>query len=302
MLTSLLRSLLGSHSPPLPQGEPVATGVRWSHVELREWRHGLVAYNRNDQYVGRSLQVYGEYSELEVEFLAAWLRPGDVVLEAGANIGPVTVPLARAVGPHGRVFAYEPQRLVFQLLCCNLALNELDNVVARPNALGARPGTARVPVIPPSQAHNFGGVKLAAGAASGEEVPVERIDDLGLEACRLVKVDVEGMEAEVLEGARATIARLRPLLYLENDRAERSRALIELVQSLGYRAFWHLPPLFNPANFAGRAENLFGNIASANMFCVPTESPLRVTGLAEVAGPDDTWAGKAASGGVTRDG
>ena len=302
MLPSLLRSLFGSAAGPVPEGEPVAPGARWSNLELREWRHGLVAYNRNDQYVGRSLQVYGEYSELEAQFLAAWLRPGDVVLEAGANIGPVTVPLARAVGPGGRVLAYEPQRLVFQLLCCNLALNELGNVVARPHALGARPGTARVPVIPLSQAHNFGGVALSTDTEGGEQVPVEHVDDLGLEACRLVKVDVEGMEAEVLEGARATIGRLRPLLYLENDRAERSRALIELVQSLGYRAFWHLPPLFNPDNFAGRADNLFGNIVSANMFCVPAESQLRLAGLAEVTGPDDTWLGKPASRAVTRDG
>ena len=130
MLPSLLRSLFGSAAVPAPEGEPVAPGARWTHLELREWRHGLVAYNRNDQYVGRSLQVYGEYSELEAQFLAAWLQPGDVVVEAGANIGPVTVPLARAVGPEGRVYAYEPQRLVFQLLCCNLALNELGNVVA----------------------------------------------------------------------------------------------------------------------------------------------------------------------------
>jgi FkbM family methyltransferase len=280
----------------------VAPGARWSHVELREWRHGLVAYNRNDQYIGRSLQAYGEYSEFEVQFLTAWLRPGDVVLEAGANIGPITVPLARAVGPEGRVLAYEPQRLVFQLLCCNLALNELANVVARPNAVGARAGTVLVPVIAPSQAHNFGGVALSSDAAGGERVAVEAIDDLELEACRLVKVDVEGMEAEVLEGARATIARLRPLLYLENDRADRSRDLIALVQSLGYRAFWHLPPLFNPGNFAGRAENLFGNIVSVNMFCVPAESMLRLAGLTEVAGPDDTWSGKPPSLGVTRDG
>ena len=302
MLPSLLRSLFGANSAPAPEGEPVAAGARWSHLALAEWRHGLVAYNRNDQYIGRSLQAYGEYSELEVQFLAAWLRPGDVVLEAGANIGPVTVPLARAVGPEGRVFAYEPQRLVFQLLCCNLALNELGNVVAQPSALGARAGVARVPAIPPSQSHNFGGVALSTGADSGEQVAVERIDDLGLDACRLVKVDVEGMEAEVLEGARATIARLRPLLYLENDRADRSRALIALVQSLGYRAFWHLPPLFNPENFAGRTENLFGNIVSVNMFCVPAELPLRLAGLTEVAGPDDTWSGKPASRGVIRNG
>ena len=164
-----------------------------------------------------------------------------------ANIGPVTVPLARAVGPAGRVYADEPQRLVFQLLCAEPGVElELGNVVAQPRALGAQSGTTRVPAIPASQAHNFGGVALSADAADGEPVAVERIDDLGLAACRLVKVDVEGMEAEVLAGARETIARLRPLLYLENDRAEHSRALIELVRSLGYRAFSAPAAAFQP--------------------------------------------------------
>jgi len=301
MLASLLRSLLRPHAARAPRREPVVAGAKWSYVGLSEWRYGLIAYNRNDEYIGRSLATYGEYSQFEVEFLTAWLRPGDVVLEAGANIGPVTVPLARAVGPTGCVYAYEPQRLVFQLLCANLALNELGNVVAQPRALGAQAGTARVPAIPPSQAHNFGGVALSADAG-GEPVSMERIDDLGLADCRLVKIDVEGMEAEVLAGARETIARLRPLLYLENDRADRSPPLIGLVQSLGYRAFWHLPPLFNPDNFAGRAENLFGNTGSVNMFCVPAESGLHLAGLTEVAGPDDTWSDKPASRGVIRSG
>jgi FkbM family methyltransferase len=302
MLQSLLRSLFGSDAAPAPEGQSVSARARWTHVELREWRYGLIAYNRNDQYVGRSLQAYAEYSEIEVGFLTTWLRPGDVVIEAGANIGPVTVPLARAVGPEGRVFAYEPQRLVFQLLCCNLALNEIGNVVARPHALGARTGTARVPVIPPSLAHNFAAVELSARVGGGEPVPVERIDDIELAACRLIKIDVEGMEEDVLAGARATIARLRPLLYLENDRTDRSPALIGLVNALGYRAFWHLPPLFNPGNFARNAENLFGTIVSANMFCVPAEFDLRPGGLTEVAGPHDTWQGKPVSLGAMRDG
>lgn len=107
MLPSLLRSLLRPNAAPAPEGEPSAAGARWSCVELREWRYGVIAYNRNDQYIGRSRAAYGEYSQFEVEFLTAWLRPGDVVLEAGANIGPVIVPLARAVGPAGRVHAYE---------------------------------------------------------------------------------------------------------------------------------------------------------------------------------------------------
>ena len=61
---------------------------------------------------------------------AALIEPGDVVVDVGADIGALTVPLARAVGPAGRVLAFEPQPTVFQNLCANLALNDLLHVQA----------------------------------------------------------------------------------------------------------------------------------------------------------------------------
>jgi hypothetical protein len=138
-------------------------------------------------------------------------------------------------------------------------------------------------------AGNFGGTSVGE---QGEPVAMEKIDDLGLAACRLIKADVEGMEVQVLEGARETIARARPLLYVENDRLDRSPQLIALVRSLGYRAWWHLPPLYNPANYARNPANVFRGIASANLFCAPEESGLRLPELAEVAGVTDTWQDK----------
>jgi FkbM family methyltransferase len=297
MLGSLLRSLFrpavggAGADARAPEGHPppalVASGA--DYLRVRRCRHGLMAYSRHDEYIGRSLELYGEFSEIECGFLARWLRADDVVIDAGANIGALTVPLARAVGRGGRVIAYEPQRVVFQLLCANVALNELTQVETRRAALGARAGSARVPCPSPRVPGNFGGTRVGE---QGEPVAVETIDDLGLAACRLIKADVEGMEAHVLEGARATISRARPLLYLENDRLDRSPQLIALVRALGYRAWWHLPPLYNPANYARNGANVFRGIASANMFCTPEESGIRPAELAEVAGPEDTWQGK----------
>ncbi len=269
--------------------EPALVASGADYLRVRRCRHGLMAYNRNDEYIGRSLELYGEFSEIECRFLVRWLGADDVVIDAGANIGGLTVPLARAVGPGGRVIAYEPQRFVFELLCANAALNELTQVEPRRAALGARAGSVRVPCLSPRVAGNFGGTSVGE---QGDPVAVERIDDLGLAACRLIKADVEGVEADVLEGARETIARARPLLYVENDRLDRSPQLIALVRSLGYRAWWHLPPLYNPANHARNPANVFRGIASANMFCVPEESELQLAELAEVAGVADTWQGK----------
>ena len=164
------------------------------------------------------------------------MRPGDVVVEAGANIGVHTLPLAKRVGPGGRVYAFEPQRLVFQTLCANAALNGLTNVDCRQAACGADRGEILVPEFDFSAANNFGGLSLGRHA-QGERVPVVTIDSLALPACRFIKADVEGMELQVLKGARETIARCRPVLYVENDRADSSPALIAYLLSLGYRLY-----------------------------------------------------------------
>jgi Flp pilus assembly protein TadD len=111
-------------------------------------------------YIGRSLERYGEFSEGECDLLRQMVRPGQVVVEAGANIGAHTLVLSQLVGPAGRVYAFEPQRVVFQILCGNLALNGCLNVVCREVALGDQPGQLRVPPIDYQRENNFGGVEL----------------------------------------------------------------------------------------------------------------------------------------------
>ncbi|MDZ4737128.1 MAG: FkbM family methyltransferase [Rhodospirillaceae bacterium] len=251
---------------------------------LRQCRHGPMLFNRRDLYIGCSLEAYGEFSEGEIIVLSQLLRPGAVIVEAGSNIGAHTVPLARIAGPSGFVYAFEPQRLAFQLLCANVALNALANVSACCEALGRATGTAHVPQLRPDIEQNFGGVAIEHQAA-GEKVPVTTIDSLGLKRLNLVKADVEGMEQSVLEGGRETIERLRPILYLENDRRDHSPALIRLIESLGYRAWWHSPPMYNPHNFFGTTRDLLPGAISLNLLALPADRRAEIN-LEPVAGPD----------------
>ena len=199
------------------------------------------------------------------------LAPGNVVLDIGANIGAHTLFFAKAVGPQGAVLAFEPQRVVFQTLCANMALNSITNTRCQQAALGEERGSLLVPPLDYSRQDNYGGLGLG-GFQEGEEVQVLRLDDFALPHCRLLKVDVEGMELSVLKGGQGLIARHRPLLYVENDRQENSAALIRFIASLGYDLYWHCPYLYNPDNCFGNSENVFPNIVSFNMFCVPTSS------------------------------
>jgi FkbM family methyltransferase len=244
--------------------------------QLVRGRHGLFIANRNDKYVGRSLIEYGEFSELEWHVLARYCRPGDVVAEVGANVGAHTVTLAKAVGERGRVIAVEPQPVLFQMLCANVALNCLLNVDAMNCGCSARADvTFVVPGLDYGTENNFGGIALeqARAAVCARPVRMEPLDRVleGYQRLDLVKVDVEGMEEDVLASGAATIGRFRPVLYVENDRIEKSRSLIDAIRAMGYRMWWHAPPLFNPQNFFGNPRDLFPRECSFNMVCVPQE-------------------------------
>jgi FkbM family methyltransferase len=251
-------------------------------------RHGWMLYNRHDTYIGRSLELYGEFSEAENDLFQQILQPGSVVVEAGANIGAHTVVLARSAGPQGAVYAFEPQRVIFQLLCANLALNGHTHVVCRCEALGDAAGTINVPHLDYRVSANFGGLQLG-GEGPGEKVPVSTIDSLQLKRCNLIKVDVEGMELAVLRGAAETIERCRPVLYVENDRLQNSPPLIEYLMSLGYLLYWHLPPLYHPANYFHNPQNVFGKIVSSNMLCVHRSVRSSISGLKPIQRADEHW-------------
>jgi FkbM family methyltransferase len=250
--------------------------------QLTKGRDGYYLYNRNDEYIGRAIEKYGEYSALEMRLLERLCASGDIVLDVGANIGAHSVALAKRVGPSGRVLAFEPQRLVFQALCASVALNSLANVECYWAAVGSGDGRIIVPELDPNRRSNFGGVSLP-GAPQAFPVDCVTLDRfVSLPRVRLIKVDVEGMEAEVLLGGRRLIEEFKPTLYVENDRLEKSEALMRLIDSLGYRMFWHLPPLFNPDNFYAEKENSYPGIVSVNILGIHRDVDIALEGFSEI--------------------
>ncbi len=249
-------------------------------------RDGFFVANENDMYVGRALIKYGEYSQLEMDLLRQIVAPGDVAADVGANIGAHTVGIAKLVGQAGRVLAFEPQSVIFQNLCANVSLNSITNVDTFHCGLGDVPDTIKIPRYRYDQPFNYAGIGLDGNVDQGTAVEVKTFDDVFSYArLKLIKIDVEGMEENVLRGARQSIAKFKPVLYLENDRADRSERLIELVMEMGYRLWWHLPPLFNPNNFFGETENIFPNVASLNMLCLHKDVPADLPQFTEILEP-----------------
>jgi FkbM family methyltransferase len=255
------------------------------HMVLHQCRHGYIISNKHDAVIGRSLQVYGEWCEGELQLLGQLLQPGDVVLDVGAHIGTHTIFFADKVGPEGWVFAFEPQRIPFQTLCANITLNALTNVTALQKAAGAAHGQIATPELDPTVRTNFGAVALK-DYSRGIPIDMIPIDSLELDRCNLIKADVEGMERNVLEGAQETIQRCKPILFLENNRSETSGPLLEAVFDAGYMAYWHFTDYFNPENYTGHEKDFVGTAMETNILCVLDE--ISVAEHMKVTGADDT--------------
>ena len=257
--------------------------------QLVKSRHVWFLASPHDVYLGRALLTYGEYCEKEWDALEAMMRPGKDAIEVGANIGTHTVTMARKLAGMGRrLLAVEPQPVVFQAMCANLALNGLFNVSAENVACSGQSGWVTFEAPDYRQVANLGGVSMREDGIGSNRVRSMKVDDMVTEDfdVGLIKIDVEGFEQKVLEGATATISRFRPYIYVENDRLDRSKSLIEWLWAVDYNLWWHIPPLFNPENFAGNKENIYGNTASFNMMCIPKEVAADIGGLAPVVDSD----------------
>jgi len=165
--------------------------------------------------LGLSLYRYG-FCSPESRLLPKLLRPGDVFVDGGANIGLFSFIAAVAVGPTGQVLACEPGPETMAMLRANAAENEFGTLVLREVALSDRPGRTRFTIFEPGS----GLASFAPGIDGGRQidVAVTTLDALSEDLpvrVAVVKLDIEGAEAKALRGATALIARQRPILLIE---------------------------------------------------------------------------------------
>lgn len=265
--------------------EGILTTVNLKCISIDACRHGNMVWPRADGTIGRALALYGEFAEGENRLMARYVRPGDVVVDVGANLGTTVLPLAKAVGASGQVIAFEPQPLMAQCLHTTLSLNECFNVRIMSAALAASPGWARIPAPDVAQGGNYGAMALGN---EGLPVPVMCLDELELTACALLKVDVEGFEWPVLQGASGHLLRLRPVLYLEAKRIPGTAAYLRWLMDNGWRCYWHFAFFYRADNFRGNAENVFGTTGDMNVLAVPAGAN-PPDNLPEIASPDEDW-------------
>lgn len=202
---------------------------------------GPMLANRYDYYrdmdgngfrgVGLDLMEDGEHRGSEVALCLDLIvkrrrlfGDGVIVVDVGANIGTHTIPWARAMHDWGEVIAIEPQERIFYALAGNICMNNCFNARAIWAAATEMSGSMVIPVLDHQQPANFGGLSLMEWnrydqpqAVGKVEIKTISIDDLKLQRLDFIKIDVQGMETDVLRGAKETITRCQPIIVIEVD-------------------------------------------------------------------------------------
>lgn len=178
--------------------------------------------------IGAAIALTGVYEFAPTELVKAYLQPGDVFVDVGANIGYYTLLAGARVGTTGRVLAFEPYAPVRERLLRNIALNQLNNIEVIASCVGS--STGRIFLAAPQLASNAGTATMQDSFSAGSvEVGVVRLDEaMAGRGAALIKVDVEGHEAAVFAGADGLLrSEHAPTILFESFRVTEDAAILE---------------------------------------------------------------------------
>lgn len=246
-----------TRAPMLSPDNNGSPGFRAGPCAVAETRAGIVQYWPDDSTIGTSIERYGEYLQGQLDALARWIAPGATILEVAAGAGIHALSLAREIGSSGHLLLDEADPLRRQVLEQNLRANGVKNFTV----LKYRGAAAE-----------------NRDYAEGPQTPGhETIDDLRLESLDWIKVNDGVDPVRVLEGAAATLWRLRPKLFVAARDGEMLDALAACVRDAGYQPFKLETPLFNADNFNLRSIDVFEGKTSLTLLAVPEETEVDVS-------------------------
>ena len=185
----------------------------------------------------------GEYERFELDMFEELIRPGQTVIDVGANIGVHSILASKNVGTKGQVYSFEPVKDNIESLKNNLKLNKANNVIVTEALVGSKSAKKEKIYIQPN---SVGTHSVLSPSDKFEEMPIVSLDDFvkttSVKNVDLIKIDVEGYEGFVLEGARKLLKQQKPILFMEFDVAmlakssyDKNKILDDLFKLYPYR-------------------------------------------------------------------
>ena len=230
---------------------------------LTSTNHGTMIVNKNDfnsnksfQYgVGHQLLTSSSFDQVEIDVTKAliakrrqYYKDEVLVIDCGANIGVHTIEWAKMINGWGRVLSFEAQDKLFYALAGNIVLNNCLNVTAENYVIGKNNGNFKVPALDFNIPSSFGSLELKKSSTSeyigqelnpnkNKETKMISLDSLNLNRCDFIKIDVEGMEEEVLLGSKNLINKCRPILLIEHIKSNNEN-LTQFFEKNFYKLFY----------------------------------------------------------------
>ncbi|MCK9387799.1 MAG: FkbM family methyltransferase [Sulfuritalea sp.] len=244
---------------------------------LTQTDFGPMIININDDTIGMCISKYGYWGGGDIQLIQGILTTlyakaeRMCLLDIGTNIGTHTLAFAKYPFRNVTVHGFEAQRQIYYMLAGTIALNNLTNVFCHNVAVSNIGGVElRIPGVDYNSRSNFGSYELERAKYSDtadmyvqdtyESVRTVRIDDMQLDDVKLMKIDVEGMEDKVIDGARSTIERNRPVLFVETFKTD-------------------FPPI---QDYLGTQHYAIFLTPSKDAICIPAEHGMGITGAERI--------------------
>ncbi|MBX3484014.1 FkbM family methyltransferase [Phenylobacterium sp.] len=246
--------------------------------------YGLdLQFPAQDSAIGDSLMRYGEFARCIADFLIDHaVEETGVLIDAGANIGSIGLPFAKA-RPGWQVKAIEAHGGLAHVLTVNAARNLLSNVFVVRAAAGGTSGEVDFPNPPLIGEQNYGTLSIArAGEFPTVRTPMVTLDEIAPPDTRLVKMDLEGHDPEALRGAPRLLHEIRPVWLIEAaiNHPQATGAVIQTMLLAGYSVYWFYAPFVSLEARRARGEEVGGaeswkplTLGDANIVALPPGTP-----------------------------
>jgi FkbM family methyltransferase len=211
------------------------------NVYFKETNYGIFCLLEKD-LISNCISNYGYWEQHLFLFYSKFIQPDYVILDGGANLGFHTICFA-TLANKGKVYSFEPQPLIFNLLSTNILLNGATDIVKQFRlGLGEKEENLKMSPLKDQlfseTCINYGGRGLTNLEEGEEQVLLTTIDNLNLDKLDFIKLDVQGFELETIKGGEKTIKNNYPIFFLENyPDSEKDQTTIKLLQEWGYKNY-----------------------------------------------------------------